>query len=321
SAIAGNQQAIACGVALASHQLAPAANRVYGEFGSVVVDADADPPDIRADVIDSIRSDFAEFLVDEIMNLDLVGTTLRTVVAARVLVRADGFLFLRVDRDHGLTGGLKGFDLRVDEFELSVPVGMLAAFQALAVDLTTVAERFEQLRNPARRNPMPHLSQRERELLMALGHPQQRSHRVAQRRRLQQAAQVLQQRRIGSHERWASPSWTPNLRTRGIDRLQIRQATIDRAARNPRRPSTRAAPAISGRTRLRRTEQPPAPLVQARPHRLEAAPNQYSLNHDPVIDNPIEPGNPPAAATRERNPQRPRSRLAPPAQFRTQSIR
>ena len=106
-----------------------------------MIDADADPTSIRADVIDSVRSDFAEFLVDEVMNLDLVRTTPWAVVAAGVLVGADQLLFLGVDRDYGLTGGLKDFDLRVDEFELSVPVDMLAAFQALAVDLTTVAER------------------------------------------------------------------------------------------------------------------------------------------------------------------------------------
>jgi hypothetical protein len=134
-----------------------------------VIDADVDPADIRADVIDSIRSDFAEFLVDEVVNPDFVGTTFWAVVAARVLVGADRLLFLRVDRDRGLTDGLKGLNLRVDEFELSVPVDMLAAFQTLAVDLATVAEKFEQSRNPARRNPMPHFAQRE--LGMALGDP------------------------------------------------------------------------------------------------------------------------------------------------------
>ena len=97
SAAAGDHQASASGIALPSHEFAPAANGVYRKFGSVVIDADADPADICADVIDSIRSDFAEFLVDEVMNLDLVGTTFWAIVAARVLVRADGLLFLGVD--------------------------------------------------------------------------------------------------------------------------------------------------------------------------------------------------------------------------------
>jgi hypothetical protein len=47
------------------------------------------------------------------VHVDLVGTTFRTIVATRVLVGADEFLF---------AGGLKGFDLRVDVLELSVPV-------------------------------------------------------------------------------------------------------------------------------------------------------------------------------------------------------
>jgi hypothetical protein len=40
--------------------------------------------------------------------------------------------------------------LRVDVLELSVPVDMMAAFRALAVDLTAVAEAIEPLGNPAR---------------------------------------------------------------------------------------------------------------------------------------------------------------------------
>ena len=90
-------------------------------------------PDVAADVIDAVRDRFAEFFVDEVVHVDLVGATFRTVVATRVLVGADEFLFLGVDRDHRVAGGLKGFDLRVDVFELSVPDDMMAAFQALQI--------------------------------------------------------------------------------------------------------------------------------------------------------------------------------------------
>ena len=183
----------------------PAANGVDGELGGVVIDADADATGIRAHVIDAVGNGFAEFLVDEVMYVDLVGAPLGPIVAPRVLVWADQFLLLGVDRDHRLAGGLKSRDLRVDMLELSVPVEMTAAFQALAVDLTAVAETIEQLRNPARRNTMPHVAQRERELRMALGHPQQRPHRVAERRGFEQAPQVFQERRIGLRERGRPP--------------------------------------------------------------------------------------------------------------------
>jgi hypothetical protein len=62
------------------------------------------------------------------VNIDLVGTALRSIVAAHVIVEADPFFLLRVDRDRRLVGSLEGFDLRVDMFELSVaaPRGSLA---------------------------------------------------------------------------------------------------------------------------------------------------------------------------------------------------
>ena len=130
----------------------------------VVIDADADTTGVRADVVDPIRNRLAQLLVDEVMHVDLVGTAFATIVAARVLVRADAFLFLGVDRDHRLAGRLKGFDLRVDMLELGVPVDMMTAFQALAVDLTAVSEAIEPLRNSARGNPMAPFPQRLREL-------------------------------------------------------------------------------------------------------------------------------------------------------------
>ena len=68
-----------------SHRLAPAANGVDGELGGVVIDADADATGIRADVVDAIGNGFAEFLIDEVMHVDLVGTALGPIVAAPFL--------------------------------------------------------------------------------------------------------------------------------------------------------------------------------------------------------------------------------------------
>src|SRR5208337_342833 len=138
----------------------PTANGVYREFGGVVIDADTDAADIRANVVDAVGNGFAEFFVDEVMHVDLLRTAFRSIVASGVLVRADQLLLLGVDRDHRLAGALKGQDLRVDMFELSVSVGMMTAFLGLAVDLAAIAEAFEQLGNPARRNTMPHVAWR-----------------------------------------------------------------------------------------------------------------------------------------------------------------
>jgi hypothetical protein len=64
---------------------------------------------------------------------------------------------------------LKRQDLCIDVFELRIAVGMLRAFLGFPVDLPAIPEPFEQLRNAARRNLMAHLTQRRRELGVALG--------------------------------------------------------------------------------------------------------------------------------------------------------
>src|SRR6202043_3578891 len=104
------------------------------------------------------------------MHIDLVGTAFRSIVAACVLVGADQFLLLAIDRDHRLAGGLESDDLPVDvlELRLSVAVGMMAAFLGLAIDLPAIAKAFQQFGDAARRYLMPHVAQRRGELRMAL---------------------------------------------------------------------------------------------------------------------------------------------------------
>ena len=175
AAIRGNHQPGGRRISLATHRLVPAADGVDRELGGIVIDADTDAARIRRDVVDTIGNGFAEFLVDEVMHIDLVRAAFRSVVAARVLVRADQFLLLGIDRDHRLTGGLQGNHLLIDMLELGVTVGMMAALLGLTIDLATIREAFEQRRDAARRNLMPHAAQRRREFRMALGDPHQRS--------------------------------------------------------------------------------------------------------------------------------------------------
>src|ERR1700704_5492804 len=68
--------------------------------------------------------------------------------------------------------------------------------------------------------------------------------------------------------------------------MQVCQAAIDRAARNPRRPRYRNDPAMSGRTRLTRREQPPPSLVQNWLKRLEPSPDGIDVNHHVRITTP-----------------------------------
>ena len=88
-----------------------------------------------------------------------------------------------------------------------------------------------------------------------------------------------------------SPGWVsiaglpppPARRTRRADlhgaRPQVRQATTDRAARNPGCPRNRHHPAVTGRARFARREQPPPSLVQDRRKRIEASLDGSGVDH------------------------------------------
>ena len=248
-----------------------------------MINADADTTGVRADIVDAIGNGLAEFLVDEVMHIDVERATLLLIIAASVLVFADQFLLLGVDRDHRLAGGLMRFDLRVDVLELRVAIGMASAFLALAIDLTPIAEAFEQLGNPARGNAMSHVAQRRGEFGVAFRHPQQRSHRIAERRRLEQPPQVFQQRRIFARQRQPSAAGASNFLS-GDGRRQISQPTIDGAARYSRRPRNRGNAAKPRRARLRRREQATPSFVETRAQSFIPLPNRRFINHAAVIN-------------------------------------
>src|SRR6202051_175495 len=104
----------------------PAANRIHRELRRVMVDAEAHPAGIGCHVIDAIWRHLAEVVVDEVMDVDRVGTTRGAVIAAAVLVLADGLLLLGINRNDRLASRLKRRDLSVDVLELPVAIGMVA---------------------------------------------------------------------------------------------------------------------------------------------------------------------------------------------------
>lgn len=76
-----------------------------------MIDADADAAGVRADVVDSIRNGFAEFLVDEVMDVDINRAAFRPIVASRILVFADQFFLPGVGiraRDLLITNTMSG---------------------------------------------------------------------------------------------------------------------------------------------------------------------------------------------------------------------
>ena len=71
-----------------------------------MVDSEADVAEIGADVVDSLGDELAQFLVLEIVGVDLDRLAPRPIIAAAVLEFAEQFLLLRVDRYHGFAGRL-----------------------------------------------------------------------------------------------------------------------------------------------------------------------------------------------------------------------
>src|SRR3984957_12123950 len=63
----------------------PEPNAVDGELPGIIVDSKADVAVVGANVIDPVGDDFAQFLVLEIVGVDLVRPALRAIVAGAVL--------------------------------------------------------------------------------------------------------------------------------------------------------------------------------------------------------------------------------------------
>ena len=274
----------------APHRREPATDGVDREFGGVVIDADADATGVRADIVDAIGNGLAELLVNEVVHIDVDRDALRSIIAAGVLVFADQFLFLGVDRDHRLTGGLIRFDLRVDVLELRVAIGMASAFLALAIDLTAIAEAFEQLRDrlaetrcPMSRNAVASLAWLfDTHSNGRIGSPSVAGSATAAGLRAASdpcaSAAAVRRQCVEFSERWG--------------RRQIAQPTIDGAAGDSRRPRNSGYAAKPGRARLRRREQPTPPFVETRTKRLIPLPNRRFINHAAVINQTSASRNP-----------------------------
>jgi hypothetical protein len=130
---------------------------------------------------------------------------------------------------------------------------------------------------------MSHVAQRRSELGVAFRHPQQGSHRIAERRRLEQPPQVFQQRRIFAGQRQPSAAGASNFLT-GDGRRQISQPTMDGAARYSRRPRDRGNAAKPSGARLRRREQATPSFVETRTQSFIPLPNRRFINHAAVIN-------------------------------------
>lgn len=116
--------------------LPPATDRGNGESCRVVIGADTDPAGVRGDIVNPVRDRLARSLpVKEVMGPDLGRQSFRMPLTASVLLLADQLLLLGVHTDHRIAGTHMLLGPVVDVLELGIPVGVLPAFEGLAVGL------------------------------------------------------------------------------------------------------------------------------------------------------------------------------------------
>jgi hypothetical protein len=187
-----------------------------------------------------------------------------------------------------LTGALKVPRLRVDVFELIVPVGVFRALASLARTLQAVVHVVQQLADLLRTDLMTHCAKLVGELPDALARPAQRRLRVPARHGLDERVQVRHQRRVFLGQRLAAGAWTPDsLLTRGLlggaslDVLQLPNAVPDALAQDARRLGHGGCPAPPQRDRFARRPKARYTLVH---HGREALKPRADLLNARLVD-------------------------------------
>src|SRR3954470_2705742 len=156
---------------------------------------------------------------------------------------------------------------------------MLASIIGFTIGPAAIAELMQQLAHRIRADRVVHLLKRFGEFDVALGNPQQRSHRVTQRDRLYQAAQILQQRWILGRQALPPASGPADPPTGRRRLVEILQSPLDGAARQPGCPRYRHHTAATRGSRLGGRKQTPSPLVQLVSDRLVPLSYRTLINH------------------------------------------
>src|SRR5208337_599343 len=183
--------------------------------------------------------------------------------------------------------------LGVDIFELSVAIGMFAAFLGLAVEMAAIFQFLQQFGNGRGAHLVTHRPKRPRQLVVALGDPSQRPHRIAHRRGLEQSLQVLQKRRVPRRQPRAPPALATHLPGQRAGVPQVLQTASNRASGDLRRTRGGRDPAVAGRLRLGGGTQPSASLVKRGTKRFKSDTEGRFIYHYHDIDAALEDRNPP----------------------------
>ena len=267
--VRGDQQPPGQRIVAAPGCLPPAADRLHGERGGVVVGADVHPAGVRRQVIDPVRDRLAQLPVREVVGADPGWLALRPPLPAAVFELADQFLLLGVHADHGVPGRLVLADLPADVTELRVPVRVLLSLDGLGVALQAEPLGPQQIADGVRRDLMTLGCQLGRQLPRGLRRPPQRRHRVAPLLWLNKGKQRRAQPRIQVGRPLAAPARPPRPAQRPSPRIQLSCAQRHRRLPDPGRPGHQPDPAMPQRPGLGAHQQPPLPLIQMREDHLE----------------------------------------------------
>jgi hypothetical protein len=106
----------------------PAAQRFDCKLRRIMIGPDTDPPLVRRQVVDPIRTRAPQLLVDEIIDPHGFRLAYRLIFTAAMGKVSHQCLFLGIDRDHGLAAPLECGHLGMEVLALGVTVWMGAAF-------------------------------------------------------------------------------------------------------------------------------------------------------------------------------------------------
>src|SRR5215813_9683610 len=123
------------------------------------------------------------------------------------------------------------------------------------------------------------LLQRVGHLVVALRYPQQRAHGIAERGRLDDAAQVRDQRRVPARQMPPAAALAALTAFRQRRGVEVLQSPTDGRARQPRHRGDRPQAAPSSRANLAGREHPPPPLIELRANQLPSLPNRLRVDH------------------------------------------
>src|SRR5271169_4239147 len=169
----------------------PLPQRIHREARGVKTDSDADPTFVLGDVINAIRRRPTDLRIDKIIDVDMFRRAFRAQLTAAVLIVANRLLLFGVDgknrsprRDEFL---FLGFDIK----KLCIAIRMFSALVGLAIGLQTIPERLQCPADHKGRKRVANSSESFSPMLQAARYPQQRTHRIAARRRIHDILQIV----------------------------------------------------------------------------------------------------------------------------------